>query len=223
VPRYRFQWTNLDGNVLRGLCRDLDLEAGEPAESLRSCYGIRPTDGFVRDAWPALRDRWLAKDPLSRSEVVDALWSLGLGEGEPPAHKAEQMSFLRGRNNARRLREVVLDVFIALGETTAVAENPPDAPPVSAGAGAPARKRPEAKESRTKVRQPDGQGPTVIVDDVVRDIDSIVKQSRYTGWNETQEGDRTVRRELRMVLKRYVLPLTGPLFDNAYAYIRENY
>jgi type I restriction enzyme M protein len=161
VPRYKFQWTNLDGSVLRGLCRDLDLEAGEPAESLRSCYGIRPTDGFVRDAWPALRDRWLAKDPASRSEVVDALWSLGLGEGEPPAHKAEQISFLRGRNNARRLREVVLDVFIALGETTAVAENPPAAPPVSAGAGAPARERPESKESRTRVRQSDGQGPTV--------------------------------------------------------------
>jgi HsdM N-terminal domain len=147
--------------MLRGLCRDLDLEAGEPAESLRSCYGIRPTDGFVRDAWLALRDRWLAKDPLSRSEVVDALWSLGLGEGEPPAHRAEQMSFLRGRNNARRLREVVLDVFIALGETTAVDENPPTAPRVRAGASAPARKRSEAKEPRARVRQPDGHGPTV--------------------------------------------------------------
>jgi len=67
------------------------------------------------------------------------------------------------------------------------------------------------------------KGTPVIVDDVVRDIDSIVKQARYTGWNETQEGDRTVRRELRIVLKKYVLPLTGPLFDNAYAYIRENY
>jgi type I restriction enzyme R subunit len=67
------------------------------------------------------------------------------------------------------------------------------------------------------------KGTPVIVNDVVRDIDSIVKQSRYTGWNETQEGDRTVRRELRMTLKKYALPLTGPLFDNAYAYIRENY
>jgi type I restriction enzyme, R subunit len=67
------------------------------------------------------------------------------------------------------------------------------------------------------------KGTPVIVDDVVRDIDSIVKQSRYTGWNETQEGDRTVRIELRMTLKKYALPLTGPLFDNAYAYIRENY
>lgn len=66
-------------------------------------------------------------------------------------------------------------------------------------------------------------GAPVIVDDVVRDIDTIVKQVRYTGWNETQEGDRTVRREIRVVLKKYLLPLTGPLFDNAYGYIRENY
>lgn len=69
--------------------------------------------------------------------------------------------------------------------------------------------------------KPDGM--PVIVEDVVRDIDTIVKQVRYTGWNETQEGDRTVRKELRVVLKKYALPVTGPLFDNAYAYISENY
>ncbi len=67
------------------------------------------------------------------------------------------------------------------------------------------------------------EGTPVIVDDVVRDIDTIVKQVRYTGWNETQEGDRTVRRELRQVLKKFGLPVTGPLFDNAYGYVRENY
>ena len=66
-------------------------------------------------------------------------------------------------------------------------------------------------------------GTPVIVDDVVRDIDTIVKQVRFTGWNETQEGDRTVRKELRQVLKKFGLPLTGLLFDNAYGYVRENY
>ncbi len=66
-------------------------------------------------------------------------------------------------------------------------------------------------------------GTPIIVGEVVRDIDTIVKQVRYTGWNDTQSGDRTVRRELRGVLKKYALPLTGPLFDNAYAYIAENY
>lgn len=30
------------------------------------------------------------------------------------------------------------------------------------------------------------EGTAVIVDNVVRDIDTIVKQVRYTGWNETQ-------------------------------------
>lgn len=63
----------------------------------------------------------------------------------------------------------------------------------------------------------------VIVDDVVRDIDAIVKQAAYTGWTESQPGDREVRKELRGVLKKYALPITGPLFDHAYAYVRENY
>jgi len=67
------------------------------------------------------------------------------------------------------------------------------------------------------------EGTPIIVGEVVRDVDTIVKQVRYTGWNDTQSGDRTVRRELRGVLKKYALPLTGPLFDNAYAYIAENY
>jgi len=45
----------------------------------------------------------------------------------------------------------------------------------------------------------------------VADIDTIVRQVRYTGWNETQEGDRTVRREVRLILKKYGLPTTGDL------------
>ncbi|MGI5950448.1 MAG: type I restriction endonuclease subunit R [Brooklawnia sp.] len=63
----------------------------------------------------------------------------------------------------------------------------------------------------------------VVVDDVVRDIDTIVKQVSYSGWAENQSGDRTVRKELRTVLAKYSLPLTGDLFDHAYAYVRENY
>lgn len=67
------------------------------------------------------------------------------------------------------------------------------------------------------------EGTPVIVQDVVQNIDTIVKQVRFTGWNETQDGDRIVRKELRGVLKKYALPVTGPLFDNAYAYVSENY
>jgi len=63
----------------------------------------------------------------------------------------------------------------------------------------------------------------VIIENVVTDIDTIVRQIRFTGWAQTQNGDRTVRREVRLTLKKYGLPSAGELFDRAYAYIRENY
>lgn len=66
-------------------------------------------------------------------------------------------------------------------------------------------------------------GTPVIVTNVVADIDTIAHQVAYAGWNESQPGDRAARLEIRAVLKKYALPVTGPLFDNAYAYIRENY
>lgn len=63
----------------------------------------------------------------------------------------------------------------------------------------------------------------VIIEHVVTDVDTIVRQVRFTGWNQTQSGDRMVRRELRLILKKYGLPTTGELFDRAYGYVRENY
>lgn len=58
---------------------------------------------------------------------------------------------------------------------------------------------------------------------VVSEIDSIVRQVRFQGWTTSQPGDRTIRLEIRRVLRRHGLPTTGSLFDRAYAYIRENY
>ena len=63
----------------------------------------------------------------------------------------------------------------------------------------------------------------VIVTDLVRDIDTIAKQVAYTGWNDSQPGDKAARKQIRLVLQKYNLPVTGPLFDQTYAYIRENY
>jgi len=64
---------------------------------------------------------------------------------------------------------------------------------------------------------------SVVIEDVVRDIDNIVRQSAFTGWTASQAGDREVRKELRRVLHKHALPVTGELYDRAYAYIRENY
>jgi type I restriction enzyme R subunit len=66
-------------------------------------------------------------------------------------------------------------------------------------------------------------GTPVIVEHVVGEIDAIVKPIRGTGWQESQPGDREVRRQLRLVLKNNGLPPQGELYDRAYAYIREHY
>jgi len=63
----------------------------------------------------------------------------------------------------------------------------------------------------------------VIVENVVEQIDAIVKPVRGTGWQTSHPGDREVRRQLRLVLKNNGLPPDGELFDRAYAYIKENY
>ncbi len=62
-----------------------------------------------------------------------------------------------------------------------------------------------------------------IIERVVHDIDAIVEQVRFSGWQTSQPGDRKVRQEIRVTLKKYGLPATGQLFDRAYGYVRENY
>jgi len=63
----------------------------------------------------------------------------------------------------------------------------------------------------------------VIAENVVTDIDTIVRQVRFTGWSQTESGDRTIGFEIREVLKKYGLPTTGPLFDRVHSCIRANY
>ncbi len=62
-----------------------------------------------------------------------------------------------------------------------------------------------------------------IVPDIVFRIDTIVVETAYTGWKTSDSGDKKVRRELRSALKDFGLPITGDLFDQTYAYVRENY
>jgi type I restriction enzyme R subunit len=62
-----------------------------------------------------------------------------------------------------------------------------------------------------------------IVPDIVWAIDSIVVEVAYTGWTESDSGDKKVRKELRSALKNFGLPVTGELFDKTYDYVRENY
>lgn len=62
----------------------------------------------------------------------------------------------------------------------------------------------------------------IIVERVVADIDSIVRQVRFPGWQRTEAGEREVKKALRRALLKYKLHADQDLFDRAYGYI-ENY
>ena len=63
----------------------------------------------------------------------------------------------------------------------------------------------------------------VIVERVVAEIDAIVKQVRFDGWQDTAQGEREVRQALRKALLKYKLHTDQELFDKAYGYIRQYY
>jgi len=63
----------------------------------------------------------------------------------------------------------------------------------------------------------------VMVQRVVDDIDEIVRQIRFDGWQDTHAGEREVRLALRKTLLKYKLHQDTVLFDRAYGYVREYY
>lgn len=63
----------------------------------------------------------------------------------------------------------------------------------------------------------------VIVGNIVRDIDTLVREFAFDGWADTYQAAREVKVALRKLLAKYGLPPGGELFENAYAYIADNY
>ena len=63
----------------------------------------------------------------------------------------------------------------------------------------------------------------IIVRQIVEDIDSVVKFTRFEGWQWTISGEREIQKALRRTLLKYQLHKEQELFDKAYAYIREHY
>ena len=62
-----------------------------------------------------------------------------------------------------------------------------------------------------------------IVEQVVNDIDAIVRIVRFPGWQQTHAGEREVKKALRSTLLKYQLHKDRELFDKAFKYIKEYY
>jgi type I restriction enzyme R subunit len=191
----------------------------EAIEAMRKLVGQGAID------LPDHRD--LAKDPVTLDEVLTAidrriqqrLKASGHHIYRTLAEQIEnlrQMALTRAEDSVEFLKRA-LDIaraalqaekLEALGELDAAAESLLD---------------PHIGALTQIVQQYAPADAPIVIADVVRDIDGIVKQVRFTGWAENQDGDKAVRRELRTVLHKYGLPVTGEPFNSAYAYIRENY
>ena len=172
-------------------------------------------------------DRDLAKDPVTLDDVLTAidrriqkrLRTSGHHIYKTLADQIEnlrQMALTRAEDSVEFLKRALdiaraalqADKLEAAGELDAAAETLLD---------------PHIGALTQIVEQYAPADTPVVIADVVHAIDAIVKQVRFTGWAENQDGDKAVRRELRTVLQNFGLPVTGQPFNSAYAYIRENY
>ena len=83
-------------------------------------------------------------------------------------------------------------------------------------------KTPQAALTELFLKLKTDQTPTV-VERIVNDIDAIVRQLRFPGWQKTASGEREIQKSLRQALLKYKLHKEQVLFDRAYEYIKEYY
>ena len=82
----------------------------------------------------------------------------------------------------------------------------------------------QGKAALTQLFEEAKNGETpVMVQRIVDDIDEIVRQVRFDGWQDTHAGEREVKIALRKTLFKYKLHQDNELFNRAYGYIREYY
>lgn len=68
-----------------------------------------------------------------------------------------------------------------------------------------------------------GNGTPIIAEKVVNEVDEVVRAVRFTGWQDTREGDRLVQQSLRRVLWTKFKIRDNDVYERALGYIREYY
>lgn len=196
----------IDDDTLRAL-RELELpvaagDDGEPPDSGEILAGIasRIEQRLAQGDSPVYRSLAERLDQLRRAQLETA---------------ADSIEFLK------RLLEVARDLVVADREEELLAEA------VANGAPAAGREKllPEARiGALTQIfREYRPQASPEILERVVLEIDEVVRQVRFTNWQETYEGAREVRKAIRRALQKYELAHEHELFDRAYDYVAEHY
>jgi hypothetical protein len=113
----QFSWAHVPEELTRELVRELALDDDVPAAAaLSKTFGEPPGTDFLRVAWRLLVPRWLGVDADARSDVVAQLRAAGLGDHEMnPRGHSSQLAYLGTCRNTVRLREIVLERFLEIG------------------------------------------------------------------------------------------------------------
>jgi type I restriction enzyme, R subunit len=62
-----------------------------------------------------------------------------------------------------------------------------------------------------------------IVENVVNEIDQLVREKRFEDWQTTSRGERDMKKVLRQALKRFQLHKEDELFNRAFDYVKQYY
>ncbi|MFY1661185.1 type I restriction endonuclease subunit R [Micromonospora sp. WMMD1274] len=68
-----------------------------------------------------------------------------------------------------------------------------------------------------------GNGTPIIAERIVDEVDEVVRAVRFTGWQDTREGDRLVQQSLRKTLWTKFKIRDNDVYERALGYIREYY
>ena len=68
-----------------------------------------------------------------------------------------------------------------------------------------------------------GEDTPIIVENVVNEVDEVVRTVRFDGWQSTKEGDRIVQQALRKTLYIKFKIRDNDVFERALGYVREYY
>ena len=123
MPRFRFQWENIDANLREILATAFQLPGVETAHFVTR-FGKRPNQEFIQTAWPFLLDHWLILDKNAAHRIAEALQMRGVGD----TTISDDLIYLRSCRNSAGLRDVVLIEFIALGERNETGVRLPESP-----------------------------------------------------------------------------------------------
>ncbi len=173
-------------------------------------------DTLVLDA--DLLEAVMSGDPKKKSKELETKLVARLRRhmGNPKYKKlSERLEALKDRHERGLLNSVAfLKELLQLAEELVATER--ETPP-------------EEDEDRGKAaltelfQQVKNEKTPVIVANVVKAIDEIVRLVRFPGWQHTSAGEREVKKALRKALLGFQLHQDAELFERAYEYVRQYY